>query len=802
MKCGGIAPALRIAAVAELSGIELMWGCMDESVICDRRGPARGACVAGDALPRPRRQPRPRARRGRGRIPHRGRRDAHDRRAGARSPGRRGLRSLTAGIREWARGAFLVATGALAASGLAAQAPSGDWRTIETPHFRIHYPAPFEAWAKRTASSIEAIHAGVTDFVGYAPPQPIDVVVADPVADPNGMAFPFLDRPVVVLWAYPPDTESGIGDYTDWMDLLSVHEVAHIAHLARPRNRAGLLSRLLPLPVGPSAPDLSAVALRGVRDAGGGSAHGIGASQLELSRDGPAALCDRGEAAFLRRAFGDVRMARRLDGVPRRLGLPRMAGGARGAGKPPEALEAHGLPARGRLLRPPFGRSSAARPRTSTTASAPSSPRRRSRRRSGARLRVSPRASSWQRLKGATFSPQVSPDGKRLLAFRAPARGDAFLAVWTLEATEAERAAEEREEVEERELLADADEVADRPEIPRPRAPRWRLRRWNGQAPEWPRWMGDGRVLFTRRVPDEQGVLAAGPLRLGGGGRRRVSCDAPGRRGRCGSGAGWRVGRRRAQSVRRFRARPCRSGDGADARSRHGRDAGSLAGVEPSARLARRKDDRGAAPREGGVEPRDAPFGRRRAARGSPAAPPGRRPGAGTAARLFFGSDASGVWELDVRGRGGLGDAGGDDAGDRRSVFAGPDARRRVRLLSRADGPGHRSAPAARSPPGRSRGSRARRRISRSCPRNRSQPRRFSESEIAAPRPYRALVDAGGPRWRRSLRRDLPATPTRRARAAATSSVAWTGWPSERSATPRGRAADRPPWPGRGSRRS
>ena len=33
MKCGGIAPALRIAAVAELSGIELMWGCMDESVI-------------------------------------------------------------------------------------------------------------------------------------------------------------------------------------------------------------------------------------------------------------------------------------------------------------------------------------------------------------------------------------------------------------------------------------------------------------------------------------------------------------------------------------------------------------------------------------------------------------------------------------------------------------------------------------------------------------------------------------------------------------------------------------------------
>jgi len=33
MKCGGIVPAMRIAAVAETAGIALMWGCMDESRI-------------------------------------------------------------------------------------------------------------------------------------------------------------------------------------------------------------------------------------------------------------------------------------------------------------------------------------------------------------------------------------------------------------------------------------------------------------------------------------------------------------------------------------------------------------------------------------------------------------------------------------------------------------------------------------------------------------------------------------------------------------------------------------------------
>ena len=31
MKCGGVRPALRIAAIAETAGVALMWGCMDES---------------------------------------------------------------------------------------------------------------------------------------------------------------------------------------------------------------------------------------------------------------------------------------------------------------------------------------------------------------------------------------------------------------------------------------------------------------------------------------------------------------------------------------------------------------------------------------------------------------------------------------------------------------------------------------------------------------------------------------------------------------------------------------------------
>ena len=33
MKCGGIAPAMQIAEIAHIAGIDLMWGCMDESIV-------------------------------------------------------------------------------------------------------------------------------------------------------------------------------------------------------------------------------------------------------------------------------------------------------------------------------------------------------------------------------------------------------------------------------------------------------------------------------------------------------------------------------------------------------------------------------------------------------------------------------------------------------------------------------------------------------------------------------------------------------------------------------------------------
>src|SRR5436190_9675320 len=86
---------------------------------------------------------------------------------------------------------------------LGAQGPAADWRTLSTPHFRIHYPAPSEAWVKGAAARLESIRERVAAEVGYEPPEVVDVLVSDPVADPNGEALPFLGWPRMILWTCP-----------------------------------------------------------------------------------------------------------------------------------------------------------------------------------------------------------------------------------------------------------------------------------------------------------------------------------------------------------------------------------------------------------------------------------------------------------------------------------------------------------------------------------------------------------------------------------------------------------------------
>ena len=124
-----------------------------------------------------------------------------------------------------------------------AQGPSAPWRTVTTEHFRVHYPAAYEEWSLRAASRLESIRSAVVAEVGYDAGEVVDVIVADPIAQPNGLAYPLLDTPRIILYTHPPGPDEQIGAYSSWIDLLAVHEVAHIVHMLRPSRNP--MQRLL-----------------------------------------------------------------------------------------------------------------------------------------------------------------------------------------------------------------------------------------------------------------------------------------------------------------------------------------------------------------------------------------------------------------------------------------------------------------------------------------------------------------------------------------------------------------------------
>src|ERR1051325_7871132 len=128
------------------------------------------------------------------------------------------------------------------------QSPSADSRTIETRHFRVHYPREYEEWSMRAASRLESIREAVSKEVGFAPAQVVDVLVMNPIAQPNGAAFPLLESPRMIFFAEPPGPDEQLGAYGHWIDLLAVHEYAHTAHMLRPSRNP--LERLL-LPFDP-----------------------------------------------------------------------------------------------------------------------------------------------------------------------------------------------------------------------------------------------------------------------------------------------------------------------------------------------------------------------------------------------------------------------------------------------------------------------------------------------------------------------------------------------------------------------
>jgi hypothetical protein len=389
-----------------------------------------------------------------------------------------------------------------------AEPASASWRTLETQHFRVHYPVELEEWARRATGAIERIHAEVTRYVGFAPTTPIDVIVEDPLAVANGVALPWLDRPVIILWTSPPDSDSLWDSVVDWPQLVLTHEFAHIAHLTRPRTHAWKLLRYLnPFPLGP----LTVRTPRWLKEGY--------ATVVEGALTGSGRPTSSARAMVLRRFAieGKLPEYRQLSATRGWLGgtMAYLAGSAflewveqqAGTGTLQELwrrLAARRSASFDSAFRAVYGKSPGDmydRFRAELTARA---------------LAVESELKEaglvegdlWQRFDGGVSALQISPTGARLLARREPNDSDPYLAIWDIAETEAERREEARRVAREARRLRDPNEVPDRPQIPRRRKPRFRLPAINGSDAAYPRWMPDGtRVLYSHRSPGHDGVM-------------------------------------------------------------------------------------------------------------------------------------------------------------------------------------------------------------------------------------------------------------------------------------------------------
>ncbi|HEX5831566.1 MAG TPA: hypothetical protein VFY16_11330, partial [Gemmatimonadaceae bacterium] len=112
--------------------------------------------------------------------------------------------------------------------------PDADWRTLHTPHLRVHFPRELEPLARRAAVDAETAWARLAREL--RPPRgPVDLVLTDEADFSNGSATTFPTNRVVIF-AQPPVASAALRFTEDWLALVITHELAHVFHLDRARG--------------------------------------------------------------------------------------------------------------------------------------------------------------------------------------------------------------------------------------------------------------------------------------------------------------------------------------------------------------------------------------------------------------------------------------------------------------------------------------------------------------------------------------------------------------------------------------
>ena len=112
--------------------------------------------------------------------------------------------------------------------------PSGSWRTLHTPHFRIHFRPAYRAVALLEAREAERSYALLAGEL-HPPRGVVDLTLGDDIDAANGFTTVFPTNRITIF-ATPPAGDHGLLFYDSWLRLVTTHELTHVFHLDRTKG--------------------------------------------------------------------------------------------------------------------------------------------------------------------------------------------------------------------------------------------------------------------------------------------------------------------------------------------------------------------------------------------------------------------------------------------------------------------------------------------------------------------------------------------------------------------------------------
>ena len=129
--------------------------------------------------------------------------------------------------------------------------PDLRWRSLESPHFRMHYPEKMEAIARQSLEIAEEAFATLRLVMGYEPSEITDLALFDDQDSANGLTWTFpYNR--IHLYAFPPLVDEQLACSDEWMRMLITHEMVHVFHLDRTTGILRLFNRIFGKAVQPN----------------------------------------------------------------------------------------------------------------------------------------------------------------------------------------------------------------------------------------------------------------------------------------------------------------------------------------------------------------------------------------------------------------------------------------------------------------------------------------------------------------------------------------------------------------------